>query len=476
MAPDQGAHLLNALLFKHWTVEDEFDVTPSSYTFRARCDLEPENCPKCGSLRKPYRHGTVVGRYRDAPMHGKHVMIVVAAARYQCQDCKATFTQHLPEMHPDRDMTRRCFDFVQDAGLRRPYTTVAAEVGFKSDKSVSEICKPYLNWLLEGHHVYAPVVMGLDETKLDGVLRTVVTDIGERRVIEVLPDDTGATLAKWLVRLPHREHIAVVTMDMKAAYRKVVTEVLPTSFIVADKFHVLRMANKRLDEFRASVKTAHEITRKEARLAGKRVPKKLKYKWSDRRVLHMSPEAREKLKPMKRMMFEATLANDPALAAVWSTKERFYEIWNANDREEAWKRFEEWKSTIPPEAAPHYVPVAKTIDNWQTEVFNYFDNQYTNAYAEAANRLIKVINRRGHGYRFQGIRARAIHMTKDRPDDHFVCEDCLGRFPVDQRREVPTRFDNLRPFQVCAGCQPTLYGFVGLRTLIHGRLSTPKSG
>ena len=346
----------------------------------------------------------------------------------------------------------------------------------RSDKSVSDICKPYLNWLLEGHHAYAPVVMGVDETTLDGHLRTVITDIGERRVIEVLPDDTGPTLSKWLARLNHQDRILAVTMDMKHAYRKVIREALPLAVIIADKFHVQRMANKRLDEFRSDVKTKHEAVRRAARSAGTRVPRKLKYRWSDRRLLHMSPEKRAKLKPMKLMMFEATLANDPPLAEVWGTKERFYAIWDAPDRAEAERRFDVWKTTLPPAAQPHYTPVAKTIDNWREEVFEYFNNPYTNAYAEAANRLIKVINRRGHGYRFAGIRARAIHMTKDRPNDHFVCEDCLGRFPVNQGAEKRTIFDNMRSIVVCRdGCtHPT--GIWFFRALSHGAISTPKSG
>lgn len=467
--------MLNALMFKGWTVEEDHYEDRYLYRLEASYNLRPEHCPSCGSVRQPIAHGSPVVLVRDSPMRGKRVQIRLKRSRYICKDCGSTFSQQIPELHPDFDMTNRLVEYIQDQGLRKPYAEVRRNVGVRSDKTISNICQPYLRWLTTGHALYAPVILGIDELKLDGGTRIVLTDTGERRVIEMLPDDESATLANGIKRLPNYNRIVAVTLDMRSSFRKVVRETLPWATIIADKFHVLRMANKRLDEFRSAVKTAHEVKRKEARAAGRRVPKKLKYKWSDRRLLHMSPEKRTKLKPMKRMMFEATLANDQPLHEVWVTKEAFYMLWKAKDAAEAKCMFTYWKNNLPPAASPHFTSVARQIEDWHGEVFAYFNDPYTNAYAEAANRLIRAINRRGNGYKFAGIRARAIHMTLGRESDHFICEDCLGRFPVHQGRLQRLLDDILPPVMVCAdGCERPR-GLWFFRALAFGTIPTPKS-
>lgn len=46
--------------------------------------------------------------------------------------------------------------------------------------------------------------------------------------------------------------------------------------------------------------------------------------------------------------------------------------------------------------------------NWRTEIFNYFDEPYTNAGVENQNRKVNEINAIGRGLEFVNLRARAI--------------------------------------------------------------------
>jgi hypothetical protein len=63
---------------------------------------------------------------------------------------------------------------------------------------------------------------------------------------------------------------------------------------------------------------------------------------------------------------------------------------------------------IPKELQSAFEPLTKAMDNWEAEIFAYFDYRVTNAYTESLNSLIRVINRLGRGYSFEVLRAKIL--------------------------------------------------------------------
>ena len=68
--------------------------------------------------------------------------------------------------------------------------------------------------------------LGLDETKIDGKQRLVITDIGGRRPIEMLADRDRRTLAGWLHRFKDRSMVKGVAIDMWRPYLNVCHQLL----------------------------------------------------------------------------------------------------------------------------------------------------------------------------------------------------------------------------------------------------------
>ncbi|WP_245637703.1 transposase, partial [Hydrogenibacillus schlegelii] len=68
----------------------------------------------------------------------------------------------------------------------------------------------------------------------------------------LLPDDRLRTLEAFLKRLPEsvRKKIRAVTIDLKESWKKLIQRVLPEARVVADPFHVLQDASRRVDEAR----------------------------------------------------------------------------------------------------------------------------------------------------------------------------------------------------------------------------------
>ena len=79
-----------------------------------------------------------------------------------------------------------------------------------------------------------------------------------------------------------------------------------------------------------------------------------------------------------------------------------------------------------------FLDVCDTIDRWHTEIFNYFDYSYTNAYTESCNNLIKCIEKAGREYSFEVLQAKVLYGTSATKKPQYIsprydrlCKDWL---------------------------------------------------
>jgi transposase len=84
---------------------------------------------------------------------------------------------------------------------------------------------------------------------------TQIVDARQGQLLEVVPDRSSARPMAWLAeRGPgFRRQIDVGTLDLSVPYRRVFEIMTPTATLVADPFHVCRLANTKLDECRRRV-------------------------------------------------------------------------------------------------------------------------------------------------------------------------------------------------------------------------------
>ena len=98
----------------------------------------------------------------------------------------------------------------------------------------------------------APHALGVDDwaLKRGRTYGTILVDLEARRVVDLLPDRSGSTLARWLRRRPH---IAVVTRDRSTEYTRAITAALPAAVQVADRWHLLLNVRQMLERWLATV-------------------------------------------------------------------------------------------------------------------------------------------------------------------------------------------------------------------------------
>lgn len=385
--------MTSILNLSNWRV---ISVDENDHDYRVTAEYEPEPavCPNCGVVSPRLRKwGTYEQIFMDLPVHAKRTGINVIRRRYQCQECKSTFSQALPDMDDEHTMTKRLLKHIKEAALSRPFTRVAGEVGIH-ERSVRRIFKDHIEYLDQAVRIETPHALGIDEVKLAGDFRCVLANVEARTMVDILEKRNQKSLAKWLSERGDRKRIELVAMDMWNPYRLVVRDVLPKATIVIDKFHIVRMANDALDEVRKSLR--------ESLLPNQRRTLK-----RDRFVMLR----REKdLKEKDKLLLSTWKSNFPRLAAAHTAKEEFMMIWEAGlKREEAIAEYDKWQSRLPESVAGDFGSLTTAVGNWKPEIFNYFDHPITNAYTEALNGLAKLANRTGRGYSFDAIRAKILY-------------------------------------------------------------------
>jgi len=350
-------------------------------------------CPHCGSIGANLsKYGKKRQVFMDLPMHGKRVGIIIDRQRYLCKDCGSTFREILWDMDDDHMCTVRFREYVERESLRRTFVSVADELGI-SEGTVRNIFNAYIKALDESHEWLTPRWMGIDEIHILGKPRAVISNVEDCVLFDLLEDRNKQTIVNYLSRLPDRESVEIVTIDMWNPYRQAVYETLPNAVIVIDKYHVMRMGNQAVEAIRKQIR--------------KELDTKARRQLKNDRFLML--KRRKDLNPLEQLTLESWTLNYPRLKQAYELKEAFFEIWDSETAEEAQERYLEWEASIPDGMNSAFKDIITAYKNWHREINNYFTHRVTNAYTEALNGLTRVVNRMGRGYSFKALRAKMLY-------------------------------------------------------------------
>ena len=161
-------------------------------------------------------------------------------------------TEPLPDADEARAMTRRLMDWIGKQAVKRTFSSIAEEVGVV-EGTIRLIFKDYVyvDALERTIRFETPKWMGIDEIHLIRP-RCVITNIQNNTIVDMLINRNKDTVAKYLFKLPERNKVQYVAMDMWIPYRAAVEAVLPDARIVIDKFHVVRMVNDAMQKVKVA--------------------------------------------------------------------------------------------------------------------------------------------------------------------------------------------------------------------------------
>lgn len=215
-------------------------------------------------------------------------------------------------------------------------------------------------------------------------------------VLDVLPDRKKDSLEAWFDQRGPAwcTHVEVCCADMWDAYHEAVAARLPNARSTVDRFHVMKNLNEAVTQARRTIqRQADETTR--AALKGCR--------W-------LLVKNRENLTDEQRQRLDAMLSASPELKTCYELKEAFRDWFNQEtDRPTAARTLADWLARVQASGLKALQAFTRTIENWRDRILNYFDGRHSNGFAEGVNLKIKMINRRGFGYRnFQHFRLHVL--------------------------------------------------------------------
>ena len=71
-----------------------------------------------------------------------------------------------------------------------------------------------------------------------------MVDLKNHKVFDVVLGRSELSLRRYLQRLPGKDQVQVIVMDLSATYRSIARRYFPNATIVADRFHVIRLVNQ----------------------------------------------------------------------------------------------------------------------------------------------------------------------------------------------------------------------------------------
>jgi transposase len=234
--------------------------------------------------------------------------------------------------------------------------------------------------------------IGIDETsrKKGHNYITTVTDLDTNKVIYSTIGKDASTVDRFKVELERRglktEQIENICSDLSPAFILGVKSNFPEANHVFDKFHVIKVVNKAVDEVRAKEAKANELVRKS--------------KYS----LLKNPE---NLTGNQKNKLESILAEYTQSGEAYKLKLAFQDMFKLADRHEAELYLTDWVTSAEDSKIVQMKKLAKSIKRHWDGILSWFDKKISNGKVEAINCGIQNLKRRAKGFKtltnFQAI-------------------------------------------------------------------------
>jgi transposase len=343
-------------------------------------------CSRCGQTGRLHVHGRRVKRWRHLDLGAQRCLIECELRRLWCRSCGAQF-EAVPWARPGSRYTRDFEDVVAWLAQQMAKTPIAGMLRIAWD-TVGRIVERVIADRLDERRLERLVCIGVDEISYRRHHRylTSVVDHGAGAIVWCAPGRNAATLQGFFDELGERRHtIRAISIDMSGGYEKAIRDNVPKAEICFDPFHVVRLAQRAVDQVRRDQWNAHE----RSHTATGRWIKGTR--WS----LLKAPDKQSI--PQLALLGEVAHANK-ALYRAFLLKEQLRLLYQLDDHALAPAHLDAWLTWATRCRLRPFVRLARTIRRHRAGILAAIRLGLTNGRLEGLNSRIRLISHRSFGF------------------------------------------------------------------------------
>lgn len=366
-------------------------------------DPKHDRCSYCQSPNV-IRHGAEERTVRTVPIGGKPVELRLPVPRLGCRNCGRVRQAAIRFARPFRRFSQAFERYALSLLSHMTIQAVANHLRVGWD-SIKALFKRHLQTRFAQPKLKKLKRLAIDEISIGHGHRylTVVLDLVTGAVVFIGQGKGADALIPFWKRLTaaHAKIEAIAT-DMSPAYIFAVRENLPKALHVFDHFHVVKLFNDRLADFR------RELQREAEGPLGKKVLKGTRW------LILKNPENLDEDKGERTRLEEALRINQP-LATAYYMKEEFRHFWEQDNLVEAARFLDDWCRRAEASTLSVLKKMASAFQMHRTGLLNYHRCSISTGKLEGVNNKIKTLQRQAYGYRdqeFFQLRIYSIHLAK----------------------------------------------------------------
>ena len=343
-------------------------------------------CSQCGQTGRLHLHGRRVKRWRHLDLGASRCVIECELRRLWCPDC-GIYLEPVPWARPGAAHTRDFEDVIAWLAQQMAKTPITRLL--------------HVGWATVGAIVERVVAEHLDERRLDGLVMIGCDEISYRRhqryLTSIVDHNTGAivwcspgrnyaTLQRFFAELGERRNsIKAISIDMSGGYEKAIRDNVPGAEVCFDPFHVVRLAQRAVDQVRRDEWNAHERshTRQGRWIKGTR--------WS----LLKAPDKQSI--PQLALLGEVSVANK-ALYRAFLLKEELRLLYQLDDPRLAPAHLDAWLAWATRSRLRPFIKLARTIRRHRVGILAAIRLALSNGRLEGLNSRIRLISHRSFGF------------------------------------------------------------------------------
>lgn len=370
--------------------------------FRIEQPRERLRCPECGSDRV-WGQGGVERSFRALPIGKQPTFLELKVPRVYCFGCGKTRQVKINFADPKKHYTRSFERYALDLSRHMTIKDVAEHLLVSWD-TIKEIQAKDLQRRFGKPKLHKLKQIAIDEINIGKGQRylTVVLNLLSGAVVFVGDGKGGEALEPFWQRLRRcRAKIEAVATDMSPAYTKAVRDNIRGAVHVFDHFHVIKLYNEKLSDFRRQL--FHQLT-----AAGQKLLKGIRW------LLLKNSENLDPAKKEDRRLERALRLNEP-LAIVYYMKEDLRQLWWQETKSRARLFLADWLSMARASGIRMLAQFADTLEEHQEGILNYYDYRISTGPLEGTNTKIQNMKRQAYGYRdhaFLKLKILGIHETR----------------------------------------------------------------